>query len=86
MERIYYSIKSYNTFIDLDGTVTREEIVVPVDAPFSEENLAIAQSTAIDGEYIVQDDGVSNTEESISQEARILELERMMSALLGVTE
>jgi hypothetical protein len=63
-----------------------EEILYPVTMGWSEANEEIAKREAYNGEYTIEDDGQPEPEPKQTPEERIVELETMMNALLGVSE
>lgn len=86
MKIIKYKILGYMGIHNLQTEETEQtECLVGVERPYSEENLAVAQKEAYNGEYTVEDDGQPGPE--ATAEERITELEEALALLLsGVTE
>lgn len=63
------------------GLAEEKEMLVGIEAPYSEANAEIAKNEAVNGEYTIEDDG----EEVPAQtnEERIAELEEALALLLS---
>lgn len=85
MERIIYKINNPRN-AGTESEPVWEAQLFEKSIPYSEDNLAIAQKEAFNGEYTIEDDGQPEPAE-ISQEERIAELEEALALLLeGATE
>ena len=75
MQKITYIIKAARTIPNLDGTTTTEDYQgCRASMPYSEANLAIAQSEAWPGTLEIVDDGQPEPEVLPSTEDTLLEL------------
>ena len=62
-------------------------ILLPKELPYTEENIAIAEDEAYNGEYFIEDDGQPEPEAKPTEAERIAQLEEALALLLsGVTE
>lgn len=86
MKKVKYEILGYTGIYNPETDKTEQvTCLVGVERPYSDENLAVAQKEAYNGEYAVEDDG--QPEPEATPEERIAELEEALSLLLsGVTE
>ena len=86
MKRIIYKKTGRITSYDPKTmTETFTEILVEVNAEYTEANEAIAKAEAYNGEYSIVDDGQTETQPTDTE--RIVQLEEALDLLLsGVTE
>lgn len=78
MKIIKYRFQATNS---VDGVTLAKKL------PYTEENLAIAEAEAYNGEYTIEDDGRPEPETQPTDAERITELEEALAMLLnGVTE
>ena len=69
------------------ATINGNDVALPKEQPYTEENLAIAEEEAYKGEYTIEDDGQPEPEAQPTEAERIAELEEALALLLsGVTE
>lgn len=85
MKVIKYNLRTMVNWGSALAPVWRE-VWTPVEMAWSEANEQIAMQESADGNYSIEDDGITENVE-LSQEERITELEEAFELLLsGVTE
>ena len=88
MKKIKYFVSWVMDSVNPETGLTEEkEMLVGIEAPYSEANAEIAKNEAVNGEYTIEDDGQPEPEAQQTAEERIAELEAALSMLLsGVTK
>ena len=74
MKLIRFFIMSKRESVNNSGEVEMVDALTGVEMPYSEENLAVAQAKACNGEYSVEDDGRTVPESA----------DNVLNVLLGV--
>ena len=84
MKKIYYDFKSAILVADENGKIHSEARICGAELPYSEENIELAKSRAIDGNCTIIDDGVEETATEWDKiDARLTYLEIMSGIMEG---